>query len=275
MGDVLKDTFARCQKHNTPMLAAALAFYTLLSLAPGLWIVVAGAGAFIGKESARAEVISWATAMMGNGSAAFVGSLLDGMAANSYLATIAGVVSMFFGATVAFGALQDSLNLIWDVPPSQSGFVAEFFTKRLLSFAAVIVLGVLLLASLFTSAAIAAAARFAPNFLPASGTLLEVVNFLAAIAFLTLLFGLIYRLLPDTHVDWHDVWIGAAVTAILFSFGKTLIGLYLGNASSSSAYGAAGSLVVLLLWVYYSAQIFLFGAEFTEVYAQGRRRKLR
>jgi membrane protein len=132
-------------------------------------------------------------------------------------------------------------------------------------------MGVLLLASLFTSVAIAAAARFAPHYLRAPEILLETANFAAAMVFLTLLFGLIYRILPDTTVLWRDAWTGAAVTAFLFSVGKTLIGLYLGYATSSSAYGAAGSLVVLLLWVYYSSQIFLFGAEFTEVCARNRR----
>ena len=270
-GVLLRKTFDRCMKHNTPMLAAALAFYTLLSLAPGLWIVLAGVGAVIGKQSARSQIISWAAEMMGSGGATFVGSLLDGMASNSSFATVAGVISMLFGATVAFGALQDSLNLIWDVPPTDSSYIKDFFSKRVLSFAAVVALGVLLLASVVTSTAIAAVARFAPQFLPAPELPLQVANFVAAMIFLTFLFGMIYRILPDARVEWHDVWMGASVTALLFSLGKTIIGLYLGHASSSSAYGAAGSLVVLLLWVYYSAQIFLFGAEFTEVYASGRR----
>jgi membrane protein len=267
---VLKETITRCHQHKISLLASSLAFYTLLSLAPGLWIVVAGASIFIDRQSVRAEAISWANEMIGPRIAGFVDSLLDGMAANSSFATVAGVLSMFFGATVAFSALQDSLNLIWDVPPRKRGHVARFFIKRMLSFGAVVVLGVFLLASLFMSASIAAAARFAPHFLPAPKLQLEAANFVAAIILLTLLFGLIYRILPDATVLWRDAWTGAAVTALLFSVGRAFIGLYLDYASSRSAYGAAGSLVVVLLWVYCSAQIFLFGAEFTEVYARRR-----
>jgi membrane protein len=269
---VLKETIARCHQHKTPMLAASLAFYTLLSLAPGLWVVVAAAGLFIGRQSARAEVIEWATEMTGPRIASLVDSVLDRMASSSSFATVAGLISMFLGATVVFGALQDSLNLIWDVPPKKRGFIARFLLKRLLSFGAILGLGAFLLTSLFMSAAMAAAARFAPSFLPAPKFQLEAANLAVAMIFLTLLFGLIYRILPDTTVLWRDAWAGAAVTAFLFSVGKAFIGLYLDYASSRSAYGAAGSLVVLLLWVYYSAQIFLFGAEFTEVYARRRTR---
>jgi membrane protein len=270
---LVKETIDRCQKHNTPLLAAALAFYTVLSLAPGLWIVVAAAGIFVGRESARDQVLAWATVMIGPRSAGFVGSILDGMTANTSFATVAGLVSMFFGATVAFSALQDALNTVWDVPPKDRHYIAEFFLKRLVSFLAVLALGVMLLASLMASAAISAVAHFAPRLLPAPELLLNAADFVVAIVFITLLFAVTYRILPDTAVDWRDAWTGATVTAILFTIGKALIGWYLGHTGLRSAYGAAGSFVILLLWVYYSTQIFLFGAEFAEVYAVTRRKR--
>jgi membrane protein len=190
---------------------------------------------------------------------------------SSSFATIAGVASLFFGATGAFSALQDALNLIWEVPASARGYIRQFFFKRLLSFMAVMMAGLLLLISLLIGAGISAAGRFIPQALPATEFLLQAVSFLVTLVLVTVLFAMLYRILPDSWVAWRDVWTGAAVTALLFSIGKTLIGLYLGHSSSSSPFGAAGSVVVFLLWMYYSAQIFLFGAEFTEVYAVARR----
>ena len=268
----LKDAIEAYLRHNTPMMAAALAFYTLLSLAPGLWVVVAMAGMLIGRESARAQALAWATDMVGPQGASFVKGVLDSTVASSSLATAAGVASMIFGATIAFGALQDSLNVIWEVPSSERGYLHRFFFKRLWSFCMVLAVGILLLASLLLDTAIAGAGRVLPQDLPTSEQLLRAANFAVSLVLITVLFAVIYKIVPDTGIEWRDVWTSATVTSFLFSAGKIGIGLYLGRSSVSSAYGAAGSLVVLLLWVYYSAQIFLLGAELTEVYAKRQQR---
>jgi membrane protein len=268
---LFRDTFERCIKHNTSLLSAALAFYALLSLAPALYLVVAAAGAIIGRSAARSEVISWSAQMLGSGGARFIGEVLDRGGSGGSFATIAGVLSLAYGATVAFGALQDALNLIWEVPPPERGYIKQFFIKRLISFLAVMIVGVLLLVSLLTDAITAAAGKLMPESLPATAFLLQTANFVASLILVTVLFGLLYRILPDSWVAWRDVWTGAAITALLFSTGKALIGLYLGHSTTSTPFGAAGSVVIFLLWVYYSAQIFLFGAEFSEVYAVARR----
>jgi len=268
---LLRDTFERCFRHNTALLSAALAFYALLSLAPALYFVVAAAGTIIGRGEARGEVMAWATQTIGPGVAGFIGGVVDQGNSGSSFVTIAGVVSLLYGATVAFGALQDALNLVWEIRLPERGYIRQFFFKRLVSFVAVVIVGVLLLVSLLTGALISAAGKFVPQALPATEFLLQVANFVITTALVMVLFALLYRILPDTRVAWRDVWRGATITALLFSTGKTLIGLYLGRASTSSPFGAAGSVVLFLLWVYYSAQIFLFGAEFTEVYAVARR----
>ena len=268
---MFRDTFERCIKHNTSLLSAALAFYGLLSLAPALYLVVAAAGMVIGRSAARDEVMSWSAQMLGSGGARFIGEVLDRGGSGGSFATIAGVVSLAYGATVAFGALQDALNLIWEVPPPERGYIKQFFIKRLISFLAVMIVGVLLLVSLLTDAITSAAGKLMPQSLPATEFLLQTANFAASLILVTVLFGLLYRILPDSWVAWRDVWTGAAITAVLFSTGKALIGLYLGHSTTSTPFGAAGSVVIFLLWVYYSAQIFLFGAEFSEVYAVARR----
>lgn len=269
---LFRDTVERCIKHNTSLLSAALAFYALLSLAPALYFVVAAAGVVIGRSAARDEVMSWSAQMLGAGGARFIGEVLDRGGSGGSFATIAGVVSLAYGATVAFGALQDALNLIWEVPPLERGYIKQFFVKRLVSFLAVMIVGVLLLVSLLTDAITSAASKLMPQSLPTSTEfLLRSANFTASLILVTILFGLLYRILPDSWVAWRDVWTGAAITALLFSTGKALIALYLGHTTTSTPFGAAGSVVIFLLWVYYSAQIFLFGAEFTEVYAVARR----
>jgi membrane protein len=268
---LFRQAFERCFKHNTSLLSAALAFYALLSLAPALYFVVAAAGVVIGRRAARGEVIAWAIQMLGSNGASLIGEVLDRGGRGGSFATIAGIVSLGYGATVVFGALQDALNLVWEVPPPDRGYIKQFFFKRLVSFVAVMMVGVLLLISLLTDAVTSAAGKFMPQALPVTEFLLQAANFTASFALITVLFALLYRVLPDSWVAWQDVWTGAAITALLFSLGKALIGLYLGHTTTGSPFGAAGSVVIFLLWVYYSAQIFLFGAEFTEVYAVARR----
>src|SRR5687767_13132896 len=258
-------------RENTPMLAAALAFYALLSLAPALVVVVAVAGMWFGRASAEAELIAKVHEMFGAIAADVVGDVLGQARSHTSAATAAGLVSMFFGATVAFSALQDSLNLVWGVRAAPRGIISSFFLSRLLSFAVVLVMGVVLLASLVLAAALAAVAHLVPASLPASPFLLQAAEFVGSFALMTVMFAGLYRILPDAPLEgrprWRDIWVGAAVTALLFTGGKTLIALYLGHTTTGSAYGAAGSLVIFLLWIYYSAQILLFGAVFTQQYA--------
>jgi membrane protein len=266
-GRLLWITIEQSFTNNNSLLAAGLTFYTLLSLAPALWIIVGVAGAIFGPEHARAEVINRAGDLAGPAAARLVRNLPEQMPTGSAQATVASLLSMFFGATMGFGALQDSLNRIWGVRPSRRSMVASFFMKRLLSFGVVIIVGLLLLASLILDAVLAGVARFLPESLPAPQSLLQAFNYAGSFVLITMLFGTIYHVLPDVKPHWRHVWAGAAFTAVLFVFGKIAVGLYLNRARLGSAYGAAGSLVVLMLWMYYSAQIFLFGAQLTVVYA--------
>jgi membrane protein len=276
VGRLLWQTIEACQQDNTSLLAASLSFYSLLSLAPALWVVIAVAGAWVGQESARAEVMEWTAHMVGPLAATYIGGVLTELATSNYLATFVGLFSMFFGASLSFGALYDSLNRIWKVPPRRdSGIIRGirgYFTKRLLAFLVVLLVGMLILASLLLTTMVAALGRVGAYFFPVPQPLLQTINAVISMGLVMLLFAAVYRILHDTKVAWHDVWIGAAVTAALFAIGKTLLSLYLASAGLTSSYGAAGSLVVLLLWIYYSAQIFLFGAEFTEVYSRTRKK---
>jgi membrane protein len=269
---ILNRTIAECMRDNTSLLAAGLSFYTLLSMAPALWLVTAAVGAIIGRESAHAQVIRWTTELAGERVALYVGMLADAVEASSPVASVLGGVSMFFGATLVFGALHDSLNRIWNAPSRSGwGLVRGYFLKRLLAFAVVLLCGALILASLLAQSALTAAAKFAPESLPVSNLVFQAADFLISMGLMLVLFAGIYGFLHNAAIAWHDVWVGASVTAFLFAVGKTLISIYLGKATLTSVHGAAGSLVVLLLWVYYSAQIFFFGAEFTEVYSKARK----
>jgi len=269
---LMVQTFDKCQRDNTPMLAAGLSFYAMLSLAPALWIVVAAAGAFIGRDSANTEVLRWMTRNMGENSAEFLSGIVAQVNESSQLATIGGAVAMFLGATAAFSALQDSLNRIWHQPDASDlgilaamrGFARGYFLRQFLAFVILLLLGGLLLASLLASAAL----TFFAASLPVSRWLLDVADFAVSVVLMMLLFGSIYHMLHRQAFGKQGIWVGAAVTALLFSLGKMAIGVYLGGAGVRSAYGAAGSFVLLLLWIYYSAQILLFGAEFTEVYSR-------
>ncbi len=273
-------TVEKCQRDNTPLLAAGLSFYAMLSLAPALWIVLAMAGAFIGRDYADGAVLSWMTQHMGPNAAQYLAGIVDQVNESSRLATIGGAVAIFLAATAAFGALQDSLNRIWhQSEPEDSGFLDAlrgftrgFVTRRFWAFALMLVMGVLLLASLFASAALTFVSQHFNTELPAPRFLLEAADFVISVLLATLLFGTIYHMLHRKAFGKKGIWVGAAVTAVLFSVGKTIIGLYLGSAGVRSAYGAAGSFVLLLLWIYYSAQILLFGAEFTEVYSRQQHR---
>jgi membrane protein len=258
--------------HNAPRLGAALAYYTVLSLAPLLVVVVAICGFAFGKDAVRGQIYWQIKDVVGGAGAAAVQTLLVGAQrpAAGIAASMLGFVVLLAGASGVFGELRDTLNYIWDAPIPKSPGFGTMVRYRLFSFAMVFGLGFLLMVSLAVSAGIHALGDFAAQHIAAGVALVEIFNFVLTFLVTSLSFALIYKLVPQVPIDWADVATGAAVTAVLFALGKFLIGLYVGTAGVGSAYGAASSLIVLLVWVYYSAQIFLFGAEFTHVHAMHR-----
>lgn len=260
--------------HNASSLGAALAFYTIFSVAPILIIAVAIAGYVFGAETAQHELLAQLRALTGDAGAAAIRELLSSAhySDKKGIAAAIGIVTLVVGATSVFGELQNALNRIWQASrpePKSVGSVGwwRFVRTRVLSVGMVLGVGFLLLVSLFASAALAAFGGWLGAYLPQLEVVLPVADLLVSFGMAVLLFALIYRYVPSESIPWGDVWIGAAVTALLFTIGKYLIGIYLGKSSFNSAYGAAGSLVILLLWIYYSAQIFLLGAEFTRTFA--------
>ncbi len=267
---MIKQTFSSWNEVNAPQLGAALAFYTLLSIAPLLVIAIGIGGLAFGAQAAQGQIMWQIQDLIGPDGAAAIQSILQHARkpGTGILASGIGVLVLLFGASGVFGQLRDSLDTIWGVKGNSGSGLMGMLRYRFVSFAMVLGIGFLLLVSLMISAFLAAAGRFFGGFLPVPGTVLELFHLFVSFVGVTLLFALIYKVVPDIHIEWNDVWIGAAVTSLLFSIGKFLIGLYLGKAGIGSTYGAAGSLVVVLVWVYYSAMIFFLGAEFTHVFAQ-------
>jgi membrane protein len=264
--NLVKTTFQEWSEDKASRLAAALSYYTVFSLAPLLIIAIAIAGYFFGQSNVQDQVMAQIASLMGERGAETVRSLMESTQrpGGTLVATVVGLVTLALGASGVFGQLQDSLNTIWEVEPDKQGIWGTV-KKRFFSFTLVLGIGFLLLVSLIISTALSALNNFVNGLLPGTQFLLQVTNLVVSFGIITLLFALIYKYIPDVEVRWTDVWIGAAVTAVLFTIGKWAIGLYLGNVSST--YGAAGSLVIVLLWVYYSSQILFLGAEFTQVYA--------
>jgi membrane protein len=253
-----------------PSMGAALAYYTLFSIAPLLIIAIAVAGLVFGQEAARGEIVVQIQGLIGREGAIAVQSLLKSAnePAQGIFLTVVSIITLVIGATTVFAELQSDLDRIWRVPaPAKGNDIWILLRTRLLSFGLVLGLGFLLLISLVISAAIAAFGKWWDGVFEGWEALLQAINFGISFAITTLLFALIYKLMPRASIAWRDVWVGAGVTALLFEIGKFLIGLYLGKTSVASGFGAAGSLVVLLVWVYFAAQIFLLGAEFTWVYS--------
>jgi membrane protein len=252
-------------------LAAALAFYTTFSIAPLLVIVIALTSVVFGEAAVRGQIERELGSLVGEEAAAFVQDLIvRGRREDSRgWASVFGVLALLFGATGAFAELRGALNTVWDIEPESGNFLAGLLESRLLSFAMVLGVGFLLLVSLVLSAALAALTESLGRFAGSDeAVVVQAAAFVTSFLVVTALFAMIFKFLPDAEIHWKDVWIGASATALLFSGGKLLIGLYLGRSAVSSTYGAAGALAVLLLWVYYSAQILLLGAEFTQVYAR-------
>jgi membrane protein len=269
--ELLGETWKEWQKDDATRIGAALAYYTTFSLAPLLVVATSVAGLVYGKDAAEGEVTKQLTQMLGEQGAEQVQTML----ANAHsqgggvVATIVGTVAVLIGCGTVFIELQAALNRMWETPKDESkaGGIVGWLKKRGLSFSLVLVIGFLLLVSLMLSAALSGAGEALGARIELPPIILSVLNFLVSTAVIGGLFTLLYKVLPDQKIPWGDVWVGGLVTALLFSLGKWLIGLYLGNSSVASAYGAAGSLAVVLIWIYYSAQLVLFGAEFTQVYA--------
>ncbi len=266
---LLRDAFYSWIDDKAPAMGAALAYYTVFALAPLLIIVIAVAGLVFGREAAQGHILGQVSGLIGEEGARAVQAMLESASqpGPGIVAGVIGLILLVIASTGVFVQLQESLDTIWRVVPKSGRGIWGILRDRLLSFFMVIVAGFLLLVSLVLSAALAALGKFFSYLLPVPETVLHGLNFLVSFAVITLLFAMIFKILPDAKISWSDVWIGAAVTSLLFSLGKFMIGLYLGKSSVGSAYGAAGSLVIILVWVYYSAQILLYGAEFTAVYA--------
>jgi len=251
-------------------LGAALAYYTVFSLAPVLVIVIAVAGAVFGQDAAQGEIVGQIRSLVGNEGATAIQALIRSASQQGVGpgATLIGLLVLLLGSTSAFSQLQSALNRIWEVSPQAHSGIMQLIRARLLSFAAVLGTGFLLSVSLVLSAAVVALDRYGSGWFPWVGGMLEMADLVGSIIVHTLLFAMIFKLLPDVPVEWGDVWVGAVVTAVLLFVGKVAIGFYLGTSELGAAYGAAGWVILVLAWVYYSAQIVLFGAEFTHIYSR-------
>ena len=265
-----RDAFFQWIDDNPFQMGAALAYYTLFSIAPLLLITIAVAGSIFGRDASQVQIIDAIQDIVGFHSARAILAIVEsaGQKPNSgFFATAAGMILLLLGAAGVIGQLQDSLNAIWRVASKTGRGITGFVQDRLVSYSMVLGLGFLLVVSLVVSALITAVSTFAGGFLPIDAVTAYVLDFVISFAFITLLFAVLYKFVPDVRIAWKDVWIGAATASLLFSGGKFLIGFYLGQSMVTSIYGAAGSLVTLLLWVYYSSLMFFFGAELTQVYA--------
>ena len=272
---ILKESGKEWMEDKASRLAAALAFYTILSIAPLVLIAVAIAGAVFGEEAATGAINDQLRGLVGEAGAEVARTTVEhaNKPKAGTLATVIGVITLLFGASGVFTELQGALNAIWNVKPKPDRGIWGTIRDRFLSFGMVLVVGFLLLVSLVVSTALAALAKYAEGLAPGVPVLMQVANFAISFAVVTILFALMFKYLPDAQIAWRDVWFGALVTAALFTVGKYLIGLYLGRGGVSTPFGAAGSLVAFVVWVYYSGLIVFFGAELTEVTAEhaGRR----
>ena len=265
-----RDTFRDWSADNAPRLGAALSYYTVFAISPLLVLVIAVAAFCLGTEAARGEIVDTLQSVVGQDIAKTIQEMLvrTKQSGSGPVATIISLVTLIIGGTGVMVELKAALNAVWRVKPKGDKPVMSQIRTRLVALALLLSMGFLLLVSLVASAALAWISSQLESVLPQWIMLGYVVNEGLSIAGVALIFALIFKLLPDAKVTWHDVWIGALVTSLLFHLGKFLIGFYLGTASVTSSFGAAGSLAALLVWVYYSSQIVLLGAEFTRTYAE-------
>jgi membrane protein len=269
--ELLAATLRRWNRLNAPRLGASLAYYALLSMAPLSILVVAMCGLVFGKAQAEQYVLNQARELAGSSGEATLATLIENArhTGAGIFATIIAFLTLFFGASGVFVELRDTLNTIWQVPERVSSGIRGMLWQRLAAFAMVLGLGLLLLISLCVSAAFAFLEHFARNVLPLPAAVTgEVLNLSVSLLAMSVLFGLVFKFVPEAPVAWRDVAIGGVATAVLFTVGRSLLALYFSTSAVGSAYGAAGSLVAVVVWVYYSAQIFFFGAIFTRVYAE-------
>jgi membrane protein len=275
LGDVkqlIVQTVKDWQEDKASRLAAALSYYTVFSLPPLLIIALAVAGRFVDRKAAEERILVQATGLVGETGAGAIGQILENASDpdTSTLAVIFSVVALLLGASGVFNELQGALNTMWEVEPKPGRGILGVIQQRFLSLTIVLVIGFMLLVSLILSAALAVVSDFFSGFLPESLQAAAIVSFVVSTGATVLLFAAIFKIVPDVHVRWRDVWTGAIVTTVLFTLGRLAIGIYLGNSATASTYGAAASLVVVMIWVYYSAQILFLGAEFTQAYARMR-----
>ena len=266
---LFKQTFQEFVQDKAPRLGAALAYYTIFSIGPLVLIAISIAGFVWGQEAAQGQMSEELNKVFGKNAAGAVETMVEGAAkeGGGTIAMIIGIVTLLFGASGVFGQLKDALNTIWNVEPKKSDGIMGFIKDRFLSMAMVLGVGFLLLVTMVLDAVISAMGGYFTQIV-GGGAMLQVLNLVVSFGAITLLLAAIFRILPDIEISWHDVWLGATFTSALFVMGKFAMGLYLGKAAVGSSYGAAGSLVVLLIWIYFSAQILFFGSEFTQVYAR-------
>jgi membrane protein len=267
--DVAKQTFKEFGEDKAPRLGAALAYYTIFSIGPLLLIAVSMAGIFLGQEAAQGQISAELGKIFGPQMSQALEQMIQAAAKpkSGTLATIVGIVMLMVGASGLFAQLKDALNTIWNVEPKKSSGIVGVIRQRFLSMAMVLAIGFLLLISLAFDAVISAMGPWLGN-LVGGEAIVHAIQLVLSFAISVVLFAAIFRVLPDLKIAWRDVWLGSLLTSVLFVIGKWGLGLYLGKAAVGSAYGAAGSLVILLVWVYWSAQILFLGAEFTQVYAR-------
>jgi membrane protein len=265
---LLRDTVLSFIEDEALSRGAAIAFYTVTSIAPVLLIVIAIAGLVFGQEAAENAIVTQLSDLIGPQAAEILQSAVASVASKSSgtIATIVGVITLMVTASGVFAEMQSTLNAIWKAEPTAMT-VSRLIRARAASLGLIAALGLLLIVSLAVSAALTAFGHYLDSILPLGELLFPAMNFLVSLLPISLLFGAIYKVLPDRHLEWRDVVVGAVVTAALFNIGKSLIGWYIGSTAVASSYGAAGALIILLLWVYYSIQLFLLGAEFTKIYA--------
>ena len=277
VGKLLQETFSEWQEDKASRIAAALAYYTVFSISPLLVIAIAIAGAFFGQETAQDQITEQLTQLVGEDG---VKPILVGLKNISQpeirgLASWISIGVLLIGASGIFAQLQDALNTVWNVKPQPGQGILPFLRRRISSFFMVLAIGFLLILSLILSTVVSTLSRYRVDFLPGSAVLWENIDFVISLGLITFLFCLMFKYVPDAKIAWKDVVVGSVITALLFIFGKFLLGLYISRGSLGSAYGAAGSLIVFLAWVYYSAQIILLGAEFTHVYTRMYGSKIR
>jgi membrane protein len=270
--DLLKQSGSAWVADNAPSMGAALSFYSAFSLAPLLIIVIAISSAAYGQDAARGAIVAQLSAIVGVSAAQAIQALLKGAqeTTNGVVATTVGAITVLVGASTVLVVLHVDIDRIWIAPPRKGSGLLTIVRARVLSLGMVLAIGFLLLVSLVLTGVVAAAGKYWATMFPGAALFLNVANFFLSLTVITVLIAMLYKWLPNALIAWRDVWIGALTTAVLFAIGQIAIGVYLGRSAIASAYGAAGALVVLLLWLYYSAQIFFLGAEFTHVYAKQR-----